>query len=147
MNLQIKERYVKNGSAVLKQRRYNNRKLWNSRLLSALTIVLVIVAASRPALAQFQPPTTVTEVPCVGFFCNVADKVTANSLFSPMKSVINGLFSIVNLAVGGLYMVRGYAIVKKIDRNQEEWKQDAFNIGTSLAVIFIVYFISLAFLS
>lgn len=128
-------------------RKHNNRKLWKSRLLSAITIALVLVATTGPAFAQFTPPNAPTGIACIGFFCNVAAKLTSNGLFSPMSSVINGIFSIVNFAVGGLYMIRGYGVVRQINRNQEEWKQDAINIATSLGVVFLIYLISLAFVS
>jgi len=128
-------------------RKHNKQRLRKSRLLSAITIVLVLLTTTGPAFAQFTPPTAPTGITCIGFFCNVAAKVTTNGLFSPMSSVINGLFTLVNFAVGGLYMVRGYRVVRQINRNQEEWKQDAFNIGTSLGVIFIIYLISLGFVS
>lgn len=148
MDSQFKEGSALKGVVeVVKLRKHNNQKLWKSRLLSVFTIVLVIVTAAKPAFAQFAPPTTVTQVPCIGFFCNVAARVTGSSLFSPMASVINGLFTIVNLGVATVYMVRGYQIARKIDRNNEGWKQEAQDIGTSLAVIFVTYLISLAFLS
>lgn len=145
MNSHLENRYFKDVAKAVVCK--YNRRLWKSRLLSVTTIVLVLITTTGPAFAQFAPPTAPTGIPCVGFFCNVATKVTGNALFSPMSSVINGLFTLVNLAVGGLYMIRGYGIVRMINRNQEEWKQDAINIATSLGVIFIVYLISLAFLS
>ncbi len=123
------------------------KKMWSSRFLSVITIILVMVATTAPALAQFTPPTQPVGIPCLGFFCNIAQKATGNALFTPMSSVVNGLFTLVNFAVGGLYMIRGYGIVRKIDRNQEEWKQDAVNVATSLGAIFLVYIISLSFLS
>ncbi len=147
MNSNLECRNFKDAAKVIGLRKHKNWRLWKSRLLSIMTIVLVLITTTGPAFAQFTPPNSPTGIPCVGFFCNVASKVTSNPLFSPMSGVINGSFTLVNLAVAGLYIVRGYGVVKKINRNEEEWKHEAFNIGVSLGFIFLVFIISLGFLS
>jgi len=85
-----------------------------------------------------------TGIPCIGFFCNVTQKVNQNALFTPIGSAINGLVTIVNVGFGLYYMGQGYVIARKINRDQKEWKQNAFSMGTSLGVLFILYFLSLA---
>lgn len=129
--------------------KHKNRRLWKFWSLSIITIMLVIVATTVPAFAQFTPPNAngATGITCIGFFCNVAQKVNQNALFTPIGSAINGLVTIVNVGFGLYYMGQGYGLARKINRNQEEWKQDAFSMGTSLGFIVLTFVISLAFVT
>ena len=134
---------------VVKFSSLKNKRFWSSLYLLTITFTLVIVVAPGPVLAQFTPPTAngSTGITCIGFFCNIAQKINANALFTPIGSATNGLVTVLNVALGGYYMNRGYSTIRKIERNQEEWKQDAWNIGTSLGLVILIYVISLAFVS
>ncbi|PSB43154.1 hypothetical protein C7B80_25070 [Cyanosarcina cf. burmensis CCALA 770] len=103
--------------------------------------IVLSVAIPVPALAQVTAPQTST-IPCLGFYCPIANKLLLHPLFEPMTGPINAITTFISVVFAWLFIPKAVEAGRRGNDN-EEWKSkagEAFMILGIGSLLFVIAF-------